>query len=62
MPLLRRILTEFRRKLNVGGDEPFFVVDLGKVTRQHRRWTEVMAGIQPHYVHGWDYRFHLFPL
>lgn len=32
-----------------GGDEPFFVVDLGQIIRQHRRWTHNMPGIQPFY-------------
>jgi ornithine decarboxylase len=33
----------------VGGDESFFVADLGQVTRQHRRWTQNLPGIRPYY-------------
>lgn len=33
----------------IGGDEPFFVVDLGQIVRQHRRWTHNMPGIRPFY-------------
>jgi ornithine decarboxylase len=33
----------------VGGDESFFVADLGQLIRQHRRWTQNLPGIQPYY-------------
>ncbi|KAJ5104449.1 hypothetical protein NUU61_001796 [Penicillium alfredii] len=32
-----------------GGDESFFVADLGQVTRQHRRWTQSLPGVRPYY-------------
>ena len=32
-----------------GGDESFFIADLGQVLRQHRRWTQNMPGIRPYY-------------
>ena len=31
-------------------EEPFFIVDLGKVIRQYRRWVELMPDIQPFYA------------
>lgn len=33
----------------VGGDESFFIADLGQILRQHRRWTQHMPGIRPYY-------------
>ena len=33
----------------VGGDDPFFVADLGQVVRQNRRWIQNMPGIRPFY-------------
>ena len=33
----------------VGGDESFFIADLGQIIRQHRRWTQSMPGIRPYY-------------
>jgi ornithine decarboxylase len=33
----------------VGGDDSFFVADLGQIIRQHRRWTNNMPGILPFY-------------
>jgi ornithine decarboxylase len=33
----------------VGGDESFFVADIGQVIRQHRRWTQNLPGIRPYY-------------
>lgn len=33
----------------VGGDDPFFVADLGQIVRQHRRWIQNMPGIRPFY-------------
>lgn len=32
-----------------GGDGPFFVADLGQVTRQHQRWMRSLPTIQPYY-------------
>lgn len=32
-----------------GGDAPFFVADLGQVTRQHHRWMRNLPTIQPYY-------------
>ncbi|KAJ5198903.1 hypothetical protein N7491_000530 [Penicillium cf. griseofulvum] len=37
-------------KRSLGGDESFFVADLGQILRQHRRWTQNMAGIRPYYA------------
>ncbi|KAJ5795019.1 hypothetical protein N7457_001618 [Penicillium paradoxum] len=34
----------------VGGDESFFIADLGQLLRQHRRWTQHMPGIRPYYA------------
>ncbi|CAG7966962.1 unnamed protein product [Penicillium salamii] len=34
----------------VGGDDPFFVADLGQIVRQHRRWIQNMPGIRPFYA------------
>ncbi|KAJ5649345.1 uncharacterized protein N7484_003068 [Penicillium longicatenatum] len=34
----------------VGGDEPFYIADLGQVTRQHQRWTRCFPGIRPYYA------------
>lgn len=36
-------------KRSIGGDDPFFVADLGQIARQHRRWTQNMPGIRPFY-------------
>ena len=33
----------------VGGDESFFIADLGQIIRQRRRWTQNMPGIRPYY-------------
>ena len=33
----------------VGGDESFFIADLGQILRQHRRWTQHMPAIRPYY-------------
>lgn len=33
----------------IGGDDPFFVADLGQIIRQHRRWLQNMPGIRPFY-------------
>lgn len=33
----------------VGGDESFFIADLGQILRQHRRWTQHMSSIRPYY-------------
>lgn len=38
-----------KQSLVVDGDESFFVSDLGQVTRQHRRWTQNLPGVQPYY-------------
>ncbi|KXG49824.1 Ornithine decarboxylase [Penicillium griseofulvum] len=37
-------------KRPLGGDESFFVADLGQILRQHRRWTQNMRGIRPYYA------------
>ncbi|KAJ5836763.1 hypothetical protein N7447_002789 [Penicillium robsamsonii] len=34
----------------VGGDESFFIADLGQISRQHRRWIQNMPGIRPYYA------------
>ncbi|CAG8899886.1 unnamed protein product [Penicillium egyptiacum] len=34
----------------VGGDESFFIADLGQIIRQHGRWTQNMPGIRPYYA------------
>ncbi|KAJ5954908.1 hypothetical protein N7501_009187 [Penicillium viridicatum] len=34
----------------VGGDESFFIADLGQIFRQYRRWTQHMPGIRPYYA------------
>ncbi|KAJ5775358.1 uncharacterized protein N7511_000369 [Penicillium nucicola] len=34
----------------VGGDESFFVADLGQVIRQHRRWMQSLPEIRPYYA------------
>lgn len=31
------------------GDRAFFVVDLGKVYKQHQRWTKELRQVQPYY-------------
>lgn len=33
----------------VGGDEAFYIADLGQVTRQHQRWTRCFPDIRPYY-------------
>lgn len=33
----------------VGGDESFFIADLGQILRQHRRWTQHMPAVRPYY-------------
>ncbi|KAJ5113940.1 Ornithine decarboxylase [Penicillium angulare] len=34
----------------VGGDESFFIADLGQVARQHRRWKQNLPNIRPYYA------------
>ncbi|KAJ5831869.1 hypothetical protein N7474_000180 [Penicillium riverlandense] len=34
----------------VGGDDSFFVADLGQVSRQHHRWTHNLPGVRPFYA------------
>lgn len=34
-----------------GGEEAFFVCDLGEIRRQHERWTLSLPRVEPHY--GW---------
>lgn len=43
-----RIARAAKRSL-VGGDESFFIADLGQVIRQHRRWTQNLPNLQPYY-------------
>ncbi|KAJ6110739.1 hypothetical protein N7486_002974 [Penicillium sp. IBT 16267x] len=33
----------------VGGDEAFYIADLGQVTRQHQRWIRCFPGVRPYY-------------
>lgn len=33
----------------VGGDESFFVADLGQVIRQYECWTRHLPDVRPHY-------------
>jgi ornithine decarboxylase len=33
----------------ISGDESFFVVDLGEVSRQHQRWKRNLPDVQPYY-------------
>ena len=43
-----RIARAAKRSLS-GGDESFFIADLGQVTRQHRRWAQNLPNVQPYY-------------
>ncbi|KAJ5573464.1 uncharacterized protein N7459_007891 [Penicillium hispanicum] len=43
-------ITRLTKRALVGGDESFFVADLGRVTRQHQRWTQNLPGIRPYYA------------
>ncbi|KAJ5626671.1 hypothetical protein N7528_004098 [Penicillium herquei] len=47
---IQRHLARISRRGLVGGDESFFVVDLGQVTKQHRRWMQGLPGVQPYYA------------
>ncbi|KAJ5146231.1 uncharacterized protein N7515_000795 [Penicillium bovifimosum] len=38
------------KRSRIGGDESFFIADLGQILRQHRRWTLNMPGIRPYYA------------
>ncbi|KAJ5318976.1 uncharacterized protein N7506_011680 [Penicillium brevicompactum] len=38
------------KRFAIGGDDPFFVADLGQIVRQHRRWIQNMPGIRPFYA------------
>jgi hypothetical protein len=42
-------ITHAEKHAAVGGDESFFVVDLGEVSRQHRRWKKGLPNVQPYY-------------
>jgi ornithine decarboxylase len=37
------------KRSSVGGDESFFIADLGQIIRQYHRWTQNMPGIRPYY-------------
>lgn len=42
-------ISHITKRAVVGGDESFFVADLGQVIRQHRRWMKSLPGVQPYY-------------
>jgi ornithine decarboxylase len=51
-------IARIAKRCLVGGDESFFVADIGQVIRQHRRWTQNLPGIRPYY----GMKFSVFPL
>jgi ornithine decarboxylase len=42
-------ISHITKRAVVGGDESFFVADLGQVIRQHRRWMKSLPGVHPYY-------------
>lgn len=42
-------ITHAEKHAAVGGDESFFVVDLGEVSRQHQSWKKNLPNVQPYY-------------
>lgn len=46
---IERHLARIAKQARIGAVESFFVADLGQVIRQHRRWTQNLPGVQPHY-------------
>ncbi|KAJ5664858.1 uncharacterized protein N7477_007306 [Penicillium maclennaniae] len=43
-------ISRITKRAFLGGDESFFVADLGRVTQQHRRWMKSLPGVQPYYA------------
>ncbi|KAJ5562777.1 hypothetical protein N7461_001538 [Penicillium sp. DV-2018c] len=43
-------ISRILKRSRIGGDESFFIADLGQILRQHRRWTLNMPGIRPYYA------------
>ncbi|KAJ5148516.1 hypothetical protein N7448_000094 [Penicillium atrosanguineum] len=43
-------ISRITKQTVLGGDESFFVADLGQVTQQHRRWLRCLPGVQPYYA------------
>lgn len=46
---IERQIAHITKRAVLGGDESFFVADLGQVTQQHRRWLKCLPGVQPYY-------------
>ncbi|KAJ5992219.1 hypothetical protein N7451_007943 [Penicillium sp. IBT 35674x] len=46
---IQRNITCINKRGLVGGDEAFYIADLGQITRQHQRWTRFFPGIRPYY-------------
>ena len=42
-------ISRITKRAVLGGDESFFVADLGQVTQQHQRWLKSLPGVQPYY-------------
>jgi len=51
---IERQISRIIKRAAVGGDESFFVADLGRVIQHHRRWVKSLPGVQPYY--GTDLR------
>lgn len=46
---IKHNIARIAKRSVVGGDESFFVADLGYVVRQHQRWSRGFPDIQPYY-------------
>ena len=42
-------ISHLTRRPHVGGDESFFVADLGCVVRQYQRWTQNLPRVRPYF-------------
>lgn len=42
-------IIQIERPNRIGGDESFFIADLGQVIRQHQRWTKNLPSVRPYY-------------
>lgn len=47
--VIERHISRVPKRLVAGGDESFFVADLGQVERQHLRWTSSLPKVRPYY-------------
>lgn len=42
-------ISRINKRGAVGGDESFFIADLGQIARQHKRWKQNLPNVRPYY-------------